>query len=1208
MRKKFLSLLLVLCMVISLFFALSLPVSAVGSGFTTPGFNPAAGAVTFPSDITINGYGADHVYYTTDGTTPATSVTGTTLEYTGPITISSNVTIKARSTKSGCDPSSVATASYLQAASALTGLVLSGTPTGFTFAPDTLTYNGVQVASGVTSITVTPTGAGTITVNGTEVISGTASGAIPLAMGVEESISIVVAQTGKSSTTYTINVTRRSDIWDGVTTTSFTGGGNSAADPYIIDTAEKLAYLAAQVNSGQPYIGKYFELTADIALNDTSNWQTWDENTSGLHEWIPIGDDAGASNYFRGVFDGGGYTIRGVYISDDESQNQGLFGFVYGDGIVRNLGVTQSFISGGEVVGGVAGRFSDGTVEYCWFSGTVRGVQCVGGVVGSLDGSAQYCYNTGSVSGMQEVGGVFGIIGESTISNCYNAGAVSGGYRIGGITGICMENVTDCYNSGVVTGLSIPALDTLLAIDPELPPGTYSPLYVGAIIGETNYPGQITGCCYDKQMSREAGVGGSTESADTAETVGKLTTGMCNGNPGFISPGDWVFENGLYPRLTGMDTTDGALVSATPVRLPSTSPTEFEKSEAVKSDFIVGTPSGVGWTSSNTGVIAINDGIAGLTRQSSDTTLILTATKNGVSKQVPLNVLAAPAAITPTSGNYDLNAPANVTTTITWNGASSVTGIAYGATALAAPADYSVSGNTLTVDNDFFAGLSPALNDVINLVITFNTQDTATLTVNVVDGFVAVSGISGVPTTATAGTPRTLTGTVAPANATNQTIVWSVADAGTTGATISGNTLTTSGAGTLVVRATITNGLTASSDYTQNFNITVNSAGGGSDDSTPPSPQRTITVTETSSRVFIDTDGRIRAEANMDSAFANSVEVKVTDTAEDVASFNLSAGDEVYPFDISLYIKGTNEKTEPADGYAVTISLPIPENLLHKKELLSVVHKSDSGFVTMLASHLEQKDGVWYLVFEATEFSPYALVVRNSASYDESAGVPFYLDTGGNKVFIGFAANSKYIAPEGVTVSVMQNDKSFTDVSGHWAASNIGFTTERELFVGTGSNIFSPDMGMTRAMFATVTGRLYERSYGEIMASETQAFIDCDYAAYYGKYIVWAAENGIIGGSGKGRFGPDDQITREQMAAILYRFADFLGVLPSGMDTALEYPDAASISSYAKDAALYCQTTGVIGGRSGGVFAPQETATRAEVAAIIQRFIETVMK
>ena len=89
---------------------------------------------------------------------------------------------------------------------------------------------------------------------------------------------------------------------------------------------------------------------------------------------------------------------------------------------------------------------------------------------------------------------------------------------------------------------------------------------------------------------------------------------------------------------------------------------------------------------------------------------------------------------------------------------------------------------------------------------------------------IPVTSINGVPTTATAGTPRTLTGTVSPANATNRTIVWSVQSAGTTGATISGNTLTTTAAGTVTVRATITNGRTATTNYTQDFTITVSAA------------------------------------------------------------------------------------------------------------------------------------------------------------------------------------------------------------------------------------------------------------------------------------------------------------------------------------------------------------------------------------------------
>lgn len=377
------------------------------------------------------------------------------------------------------------------------------------------------------------------------------------------------------------------------------------------------------------------------------------------------------------------------------------------------------------------------------------------------------------------------------------------------------------------------------------------------------------------------------------------------------------------------------------------------------------------------------------------------------------------------------------------------------------------------------------------------------------------------------------------------------------------------------------------------------------DSYTPPA--RIIAVTEVSASLFANTSGKIEASANMNNAFSNSVEVKVTDTAEDKASFGFGKESEVYPFDISLYIKGTDQKTQPKEGYTVTISLPIPENLLSEMEKLSVVHKSNNDAVTILTSRLEQKNGIWYLVFEATEFSPYAIVLRKDEGYDESVGIPYYLGNNGDKLFIGFAANGKYIAPEGVNIFVMHNSKYFSDVSGHWAFRFIDFVTEREVFLGNGSNTFSPNTEMTRAMFATVVGRLFERSYGELSPSGEHAFADCDYEAYYGKYIDWASENSIISGYGNGRFGPDDPITREQMAAILHRFSAFLG-LPADSEPMLSYPDANTISDYAKQAALYCQTTGIIDGRSGGFFAPRETASRAEVATMIQRFILLVVK
>ena len=378
--------------------------------------------------------------------------------------------------------------------------------------------------------------------------------------------------------------------------------------------------------------------------------------------------------------------------------------------------------------------------------------------------------------------------------------------------------------------------------------------------------------------------------------------------------------------------------------------------------------------------------------------------------------------------------------------------------------------------------------------------------------------------------------------------------------------------------------------------------GGGS------SSSKTITVTEASSDVFAGSPGTISAKANMDNAFSSSVEVKVKDTDQETASFGFAAGTDVYPFDISLYIKGTNTKTKPASGYAVTISLPIPKDLLDVREQLFIVHKSEDGTVATLTSSLKQVDGIWYMEFEAAEFSPYALVKRNLSSYNASQGLPYYLNNG-SKVFIGFAAYGKYLEPEGMTVKFVPNPKNFMDISGHWGKSYIGFVTEREIFVGTGTNVFSPDTGMTRAMFATVIGRLYERSYGQISISDARAFTDCNYEDYYGKYVDWAAKNGIIQGVGDGLFVPDRQVTRQEMAAMLYRFAEFAKLSAStSTGVTLSYSDASSIASWAQSAALYCQETGIITGRNGGSFAPAEMATRAEVAAIIQRFVELVLK
>lgn len=280
------------------------------------------------------------------------------------------------------------------------------------------------------------------------------------------------------------------------------------------------------------------------------------------------------------------------------------------------------------------------------------------------------------------------------------------------------------------------------------------------------------------------------------------------------------------------------------------------------------------------------------------------------------------------------------------------------------------------------------------------------------------------------------------------------------------------------------------------------------------------------------------------------------------------------------------------------------------KDNLNIIATAEDGYAlaSLTVNDVPFTSGGTYEVYANTTIK---------AVFRKSVGLPYYLDAGGNKVFIGFAfdadgsgkyAAGEYIAPDGKEVLFSENAKSFTDTDTNWAKEYINFVTERELFLGTSDTEFSPDLSMTRGMFATVLGRLYERSYGEIVASPNHAFDDCDYTVYYGKYVDWAAANGVITGYGGRKFGPDDKITREQAAAMIQRFASFLGVLPENLTGTPDYPDAGLIAEYAQKAALFCQNAGIITGTDAGVFDPRANVTRAQVSAIVTRLIKYVIK
>ena len=179
----------------------------------------------------------------------------------------------------------------------------------------------------------------------------------------------------------------------------------------------------------------------------------------------------------------------------------------------------------------------------------------------------------------------------------------------------------------------------------------------------------------------------------------------------------------------------------------------------------------------------------------------------------------------------------------------------------------------------------------------------------------------------------------------------------------------------------------------------------------------------------------------------------------------------------------------------------------------------------------------------------------------------------------------------------------FTDVStSDWFYDDVAFVYENGLFSGTDSRSFSPNASMTRAMLVTVLYRLE----GEPTVTGRSSFTDVLSGAYYEKAVIWAAANGIVTGTDSTSFSPDAKVTREQLAAILYRYAQYRKLDTDASAKLNSFTDADSVSAYASEALGWAVSEGLINGASGKLM-PKGDATRAQVAAILHRFVKNVL-
>ena len=301
----------------------------------------------------------------------------------------------------------------------------------------------------------------------------------------------------------------------------------------------------------------------------------------------------------------------------------------------------------------------------------------------------------------------------------------------------------------------------------------------------------------------------------------------------------------------------------------------------------------------------------------------------------------------------------------------------------------------------------------------------------------------------------------------------------------------------------------------------------------------------------------------LDTAYAGGDIILRADKVDALRSTEAKATIGTRPtYDLSLVYLSGGKETPIANlnGHTISVRLPYTPAKGEQTGNLYAVYVDDAGKVEWITKS-SYNASLKAVVFETGHFSVYGVGYKNPAP-------------------------------------------AFTDITGHWAADNILFAVSRGLLSGTSDTTFSPGTGMTRGMFVTALGRLAGINPDSY---KTDRFTDVKADAYYAAYVNWAAQNGIVEGVTATAFAPDTNINRERMAVIMKNYATKLGYdLPQTLK-AVTFADNTQISSWAKDAVKSMQQAGILAGKNENKFDPKGTATRAEVATVLRRFVEIVI-
>jgi len=929
---------------------------------------------------------------------------------------------------------------------------------------------------------------------------------------------------------------------------------------------------------------------------------------------------------FTGTFDGNGHTINNINIVDRtynptpagdyrSSADVGLFARLGSGGTVKNLKVTGS-VSGGERgvnVGGIVGANNRGTVTNCTFSGSVNGGSAtnVGGIVGQNNSSVTDCSNNGgfSISGSGNFGGVVGN-NSGTVENCSNSGSFSvpapgagsdtSGGNLGGIVGQnsgAGARITSCYNTG-----------DLLYYSDLLPRGPFSG-NLGGVVGSNSGNSSVTNCYSTGNI-------GSDHPVTLQGTFG----GVVGSNSESSSVTN-CYNSGKFGK--SLNGTVGGVVGSNTDASSVTGCYNSGNVSGTQSNTVDGVVGNNGATVTNCYFLQ-TENVAGFGRDNGISTKVYDKTIDQFHSGEVAWLLESEQPveqIEPVWGQNNLKEETSLPALIALDDSAETVyrvTVDYGDYAGALPDEISYTNTVIapttipTRDDYIFVDWQKTEGEGNTITFTPQWRNSLSITASI---FESVTEGYAQP----AAQPLTITN-----NDSSDETISSVALSDETAFTLNKTDGATIAAGatdnttyTIQPAAGLSAGTyEATVTVTYSENITVTTAVSFTVQPAPepePTPDPDPTPTPTpdpeptpegpsteGSAGWEDIAGEIE-----DAEEGDEITIDMGDETTVLAEiFGSVAGKDVdVTFDLGDDLSWTvNGKDIPDDAALADLDLGvaldtdgIPANVVNAitgevgTVQITLAHDGEFGFTMTLSAPLgEENAGYWANLYHYDEEA-------ETLNFEAAAEI----DQDGN-VKIPFTHASQYaIVIDDHSHATVPVSEIFIDIAPDaWYKEAVQYAYDNGLMTGVSDTEFAPEATTTRAMIVSILARLEG-----VTSAEAAGFADVSDGDWYAAAVNWAASVGVVNGYEDNTFRPNTAITREQLATMLMNYSAWKGEDVSARADLSTYSDAATISSWANDVMQWAVAEGLISGMTEDTLQPQGNATRAQVAAILERFL-----